>query len=66
MRATYLAVLMIAAVAANSIAVLMGATEMIQITKLTNGFTFVVLAVYYVAMGLYYMVTKKYPTSPPS
>ena len=66
MRATYIATLMILAVAANSIAVLLGADEMLKLTKLTNGFTFVVLAVYYIAMGLYYMVTKKYPTSPPS
>lgn len=61
MRATYLAVLMILAIAANSIAVLMGADEMMKLTKLTNGFTFVVLVVYYISAGLYYMVTKRYP-----
>ena len=61
MRATYLAVLMIMAVAANGIAVLLGAGEMLKLTKLINEFTFVVLAVYYIAMGLYYMVTKRYP-----
>jgi hypothetical protein len=61
MRATYLVVLMILAVAANSIAILLGAGEMLKLTRLTNGFTFVVLVVYYITMGLYYMVTKRYP-----
>lgn len=65
MRATYFAVLMILYTVANILAVMNGVDEMKQLTKLTGLISFVVLSVYYILMGLYYMLTKRYPTSSP-
>jgi uncharacterized membrane protein len=67
MRASYFAVLMILYATANILAVWLGVDEMTQLNKLTGLISFVVLSVYYILMGLYYMLTKRYPTpSPPS
>jgi hypothetical protein len=65
MRASYFAVLMILYTAANILAVMNGVEEMTQLNKLTGLLSFVVLSVYYVSMGLYYMLTRRYPTSSP-
>lgn len=62
MRASYFAVLMILYATANILAVWLGVDEMKQLNKLTGLISFVVLSVYYILMGLYYMVTKRYPT----
>ncbi len=62
MRATYFAVLMILYTAANVLAVMNGVTEMKELTKLTGWISFVVLSVYYILMGLYYMLRKRNPT----
>ncbi len=59
MRATYFAVLMILYTMANIFAVMNGVTEMKQLTKLTGLISFVVLSVYYILMGLYYMLKRK-------
>ena len=61
MRASYFAVLMILYAAANILAVMNGVGEMKLLTKLTGLISFVVLSVYYILMGLYYMLTKRYP-----
>jgi hypothetical protein len=61
MRASYFAVLMILYTAANILAIWLGVDEMMQLNKLTGLISFVVLSVYYILMGLYYMVTKRYP-----
>lgn len=58
MRATYFAVLMILYTVAHIFATLNGIDEMTQLTKLTGLISFVVLLVYYVLMGLYYMGPK--------
>ena len=61
MRASYFAVLMILYATANIFAVWLGVDEMTQLNKITGLISFVVLSVYYVLMGLYYMLTKRYP-----
>ncbi len=67
MRASYFAVLMILYATANILAIWLGVDEMKQLNKLTGLISFVVLSVYYVTMGLYYMLTKRNITpSPPS
>ncbi len=58
MRATYFAVLMILYAAANILAVMQGVEEMKQLTKLTSGISFVVLTVYYISIGLFYMAKR--------
>ena len=65
MRASYFAVLMILYAVANILAIWLGVDEMKQLNKLTGLISFVVLSIYYILMGLWYMVTKRYPTSPP-
>ncbi len=58
MRATYFAVLMILYASANILAVWIGVDEMTQLNKLTGLISFVVLSVYYILMGLYYMLRR--------
>jgi len=58
-RATYFAVLMILYATANIFAVWLGIDEMKQLTKLTGLISFVVLSVYYILMGIYYMISKR-------
>ncbi len=67
MRASYFAVLMILYAVANIFAVWLGVDEMKELNKLTGLISFVVLSIYYIMMGLYYMITKRNITpSPPS
>jgi len=58
MRITMLCVLMTMSIVANSLALLLGIDEMIQYGRLVNWFTFVVLFIYYMLLGLYYMVVR--------
>ena len=60
MRATYLLVLMMLYTAANILAVMNGVEEMKQLNKLTGVLSFGVLTVYYISMGLWYMLRRRY------
>ena len=61
MRLTLLVVLMALSVVAQGLAMLLGLDYLMYLNKMLTGFTYGVLAVYYFAAGLYYMLTKRYP-----
>ena len=64
MRATYLLVLMMLYTAANILAVMNGVEEMKQLNKLTGVLSFGVLTVYYISMGLWYMLRRRRHATP--
>ena len=58
-------ILMMLAAVMNGLALLLGIDEMTQYSKIVNLIIFVGLAVKLILTGLWYMLTKRYPTSPP-
>ena len=58
-------VLMLMSITLNVLSVWLGVEEMMKLSKFTNWLMFIILSVKYISMGLYYMVTKRWPTSPP-
>ena len=58
-------ILMMLAAIMNGLALLLGIDEMMQYSKIVNWIMFAGLAVKLILTGLWYMLTKRYPTSPP-
>lgn len=58
-------ILMMLVAVVNGLALLFGVEEMTHVNKFVNWIMFVGLAARLILIGLYYMLTKRYPTSSP-
>ena len=58
-------ILMMLVAVINGLALLLGIKEMTQLTKFVNWIMYAGLATRFILTGLYYMATKRWPTSPP-